>query len=128
MKGKVFYTLIHKRNFSGIKQVEGYEFAINGNKFYGYANKESNKVYIIDPETGTSIYDYPIFDDECQEINAMKYTIDRLMEDEYILEAFEKKRDTEKYGLMQETFQSYLHASELEEKLNTNKRPNIFKL
>lgn len=118
MKGKVFYTLIHKRNFSGIKQVEGYEFAINGNKFYGYISSESNKAYIIDPETGLSIYDYPIVE-ECQGINTIKYAIDRLTEDGYILEAFEKERDTEKYGLMQETFRSYLHASELEEKLRT---------
>lgn len=106
MKGKVFYTMIHKRNFSGIEQVEGYEFAINGNKFYGYISSESNKAYIIDPETGRSIYDYPIFD-EGQEINAMKYTIDRLMEDEYILEEFERKKNSPEYESMKEIFKFF---------------------
>lgn len=118
MERKVFYTLIHKGYSTGIEQKDGYEFEISGKKFYGYINNESCKAYIIDPETGRSIYNYPTVD-EYQGINVMKYTIDRLMEDTYILEAFESKKSTPKYELMKEIFKSFLYGAELEERLKT---------
>lgn len=119
MERKVFYTLIHKRVSIGIEQKDGYEFEINNKKFYGYINNESCKAYVIDPGTGRSIYSYPTYD-EYQGINAMKYTINRLMEDESVLEVFERKKNSPKYALMQEIFKSFLHVVELEEKLKTN--------
>lgn len=115
MKRKVFFTLIHKRDFTGIKQVDGFEFSIKNIEFYGYVDNEKNKVYIIDPKTGRSVYDLPVFDD-CQEINAIKYTVDRLIEDEHILKAFELKRHAEKYELMKEVFNFFLRGAELEKK------------
>lgn len=118
MERKVFYALIHKKGSTGIEQKEGYEFEINNNKFYGYINNESCKVYIIDPETGRSIYNYPI-DDKYQEINVMKYTIDRLTEDEYVLAAFESKKNSPKYELMKKIFKFFFAGAELEEKLKT---------
>ena len=116
MERKVFFTLIHKRDYTGVKQVDGFEFSIYDNNFYGYLNKENNKVYIIDPQTGRSIYDLPNFY-EYQEINAIKHTVDSLKEDQHILEAFESKRHSEKYELMKEIFRSFSHGAELEERL-----------
>ena len=115
MKRKVFFTLIHKRNFIGVKQVDGFEFIINNTEFYGDVDNEKNKAYIIDPKTGRSIYDLPVFDDY-QGINAIKYTVDSLKEDEHTLEAFELKRHTEKYELMEKSFDSLLHGAELEKR------------
>ena len=115
MKRKVFFTLIHKRDFTGIKQVDGFEFSIKNIEFYGYVDTEKNKVYIIDPKTGRSVYDLPVFDDY-RGINAIKYTVDSLKEDEHTLEAFELKRHTEKYKLMKKAFNSFLRGAELEKR------------
>lgn len=40
MERKVFFTLIHKRDFTGIKQVDGFEFSIKNIEFYGYVDTE----------------------------------------------------------------------------------------
>ena len=61
--------------------------------FMGMWILKKNKVYIIDPKTGRSVYDLPVFDDY-RGINAIKYTVDSLKEDEHTLEAFELKRHT----------------------------------
>ncbi len=50
----------------------------------------------------------------------MQDTINRLMEDEFILEAFERKKNSPQYALMQEIFKSFLHGVELEKKLKTD--------
>ena len=115
MERKVFFTLIHKRDFTAIKQVDGFEFSIKNIEFYGYVDTEKNKVYIIDPKTGRSVYDLPVFDDY-RGINAIKYTVDSLKEDEHTLEAFELKRHTEKYKLMKKAFNSFLRGAELEKR------------
>ena len=114
MERKVFFTLIHKSDSTGIKKVDGFKFSINDNEFYGYIDNEKNKVYIIDPKTGRSVYDLPNFC-EYQEIDAIKHTVDSLMKDKHILEAFELESHTKKYKLMKEIFKSFLHGMELEE-------------
>lgn len=119
MERKVFFTLIHKRGFTGVKQVDGFKFGINDHELYGYVDDEKNNVYIIDPKTGRSVYNLPNFC-EYQGINAIKHAVDSLIEDKHILEAFESKRHTEKYELMKEVFNFFSHGAELEEKMRTS--------
>ncbi len=118
MERKVFYVLVHRRCSVGIERVEGYEFEINGENFYGYADNESRKVYIVDPDSGRSIYMHPIIRRQ-QGVKTTESAIDGLMRDKSILEAFKKKKGTKEYGLMQEIFRSFLHGAELEREIKT---------
>ena len=59
MERKVFFTLIHKRDFTGIKQVDGFEFSIKNIEFYGYVDTEKKiRFILLTPKLGEAFMTY----------------------------------------------------------------------
>lgn len=57
MERRVFYTMINRNSSVIAEEKVGFEIEIHGMEFYAYAH-DIDTVYIIDPESGLSVYRY----------------------------------------------------------------------
>ncbi len=118
-KKKLFYSMMSENKVVGVKRQRGIEIKIDGEIFNAYGNKDKDRAYIIDPQTGLAIYIYDYPWDEMEtpsEMEIIKRAREKLEEDKERLEKWRSQRNKESYKLTAETFAAYKHAEELREK------------
>lgn len=119
IKRKIFYSVVCKEEVVGVAEQDGFEIEIDGEIFNAYGNKDKDRAYIIDPQTGFAVYIYDYQWDEMEtpsEIETIKQAREKLAEDKERLEKWRKQKNKESYKLTVEMFAAYKHAEELREK------------
>lgn len=111
MKRKVFYTIHSKKCGLKIEEKSGFEIVAGGRMFNAYRN-ENSTVYIIDPESGRSVFTRNR--DELSEVEAIESVREELIENDFVMEAVEKKMQTKDYMRMTEVFRMLKQGIEME--------------
>lgn len=114
IKRKIFYTMMIENGVVGVKEQDGYEIEIDGEKYNAYTNHYST-AYIIDEQTGIAVLTYYFSEgEEQEEIEILKKAKYKLLEGE-TLEKMRKSRNRESYKIAIKMFEAYKRADELRE-------------
>ena len=116
---KVFYSVICKDKIVGVRENDGFEIEIDGEKLNAYRNEYKDGVYIIDPQTGLAIYKYNYQYDESEtpsEIRMIEKARNELLENKERFEKWREQRSRESYKLTVQMFEAYIKAEELRKK------------
>ncbi len=120
MKRKQFYSVVCKGEIVGVAEQSGFEIKIDGEIFNAYRDKNKDRAYIIDPQTGLAacIYNYPWNESETtSEIEMIKRARNKLItKDKECFEKWRTERSKESYKLTVEMFAMYIKAEELRKK------------
>lgn len=111
MKRKVFYTIHREKCGLKIEEKSGFDIMAGGRMFNAYRN-ENGTVYIIDPESGRSVFARNR--DELSEVEAIESVREELIENDFVMEAVEKKMQTKDYMRMTEVFRMLKQGIEME--------------
>lgn len=97
MERRAFCTMIRRNSSVTVVEKFGFEMKIHGMEFYAYVSN-SGTVYIIDPETGLSVYEYIDENEQCITdftlVAAAKMKLEELQER---LEKLKEFRQTQVY-------------------------------
>lgn len=117
MQRKVFYSIIQKDGIVGIREQDGYELKIDGEKFNAYKNRTDDRVYILDPRNGIAlINDYPDWNEDIPtDIELIDKAKEKLIKSG-ILKKWKENREKESYQLTIQMFEAYKKAESLREK------------
>ena len=83
MKRKVFYTIHREKCGLKIEEKSGFDIMAGGRMFNAYRN-ENGTVYIIDPESGRSVFARNR--DELSEVEAIESVREELIENDFVME------------------------------------------
>lgn len=125
-KRKVFHSIIRKDGIVGLREQDGFEVEVDGEKFNAYRNTESDRAYIIDPKTGLALLIHDCTATELTDIDAVEAASAELAEDAERLKKWREWKSKESHKLAVEMFAAYEHAEELREKQNTARQREIF--
>lgn len=115
MKRKMFYSVVREKDIVGLRKQDGYEITVDGIRFNAYISNIDDRVYILDPKNGISIFAYSDDADILLHHELIEKAKDEFMKQE-IFEKWKEMRNKESYRLTFKMFNAYKKAELLRER------------